>query len=150
MTQTRPDRLPDVWTTRDYPVLAYVTGRLDQDQQMVASEDVATATGMDLDDVGRAALALQRRGLVEIVRTYDGIHGFSKVSGTAYVMTGLHPDGDDLVERLAVALDQAGDRTGDEDKRGRLRRAASALRDGAASVGGQVMAGVITAAITGR
>jgi hypothetical protein len=66
------------------------------------------------------------------------------VSGSAYLLTGLHPDGDDALSRLIDGLRQAADQTADDDERGRLRRAADALGGITRDVG----VGVLTAVIT--
>ena len=70
--------------------------------------------------------------------------GACEVSGAAYLITGLHPDGDDALSDLIAALRQAANEVGDEDERGRLRRAA----DGLAGIGRDVGAGVLTAVLT--
>jgi hypothetical protein len=70
---------------------------------------------------------------------------FSDVSGDAYLLTGLHPDGNDLADRLIDALQQAAEQVNDPEEKSKLRRAASAIRD----IGTNVIGGVLTAAITG-
>jgi hypothetical protein len=49
------------------------------------------------------------------------------MSGAAYPMTGLHPDTGRDIDDLVESLTQAADRSGDDDDRSRLRRAADAL-----------------------
>ena len=67
------------------------------------------------------------------------------MSGDAYLLTGLHPDGNDLTDRLINALREAADQTDDPNEKTRLRRAASAISE----ITKSVASGVITAAITG-
>lgn len=143
MTSQQP--LPDVWTSRDYPVLREVARRLDDIDEPVPFGDVAAATGLPAEDVQRAATALERRQLVTVSWVMTGDGDFNGISGAAYLLTGLHPDGDDLAVRLVDALRQAADQTADESEGGRLRRAADYLAD----VPRNVLAGVTTAALTG-
>jgi hypothetical protein len=140
-------KLEDVWASRDLPVLVEVTRRKDEGEGLVEGGAVADALGMELRDVQRAMTALSRRGFVtgEGTSATTGLEFVYEVSGSAYLLTGLHPDGDDALSRLIDGLRQAADQTSDEDERGRLRRAADALGSIARDVG----VGVLTAVITG-
>jgi hypothetical protein len=140
------DKEDDVWTTRDFPVLREVVRRFDRGDNTVWGQDVAAALSMSPEDVARSARALRRRGLVEALIPLQGpAVQFSDVSGDAYLYTGLHPDGNDLTERLISALRQAADQVDDPKEKTRLQRAAKALGE----VTKSVASGVITAAITG-
>ena len=141
------DRLEDVWTTRDYPVLREVTRRADAGENTPTIQDVAESVQLPADQVALAARALLRRGLiVEVHEDGGGVWGFGDVAGAAYLMTGLHPDTDDALSALVQLLRDTADQEPDEDERGRLRRAADAL--GGVSRG--VMTGVMTAYLTGQ
>jgi hypothetical protein len=134
--------LPDVWADRDFPVLVEVARRIDGGQSSVRI--IADDLGMEVDDVARAGAALARRGLLAT----EGVDQrpvlfLHDLSGTAYLMTGLHPDGDDAVSRLISALEQAIERTSDEGKRGRLRRLADSFKDAPREVVGAVIASAI-------
>jgi DNA-binding IclR family transcriptional regulator len=132
--------LDDVWAARDYPVLREVTRHIDAGDVHVHQNVIAEALGIEPQEVGRAATALERRGLVTL--THDtGPVRFVEVSGSAYLITGLHPDADDALSRLVQVLQQAATQTSDQDERTRLRRAADALLD----VSRDVMTGVLTA-----
>jgi hypothetical protein len=134
--------LEDVWTTRDYPVLREVTERIDSGQSMVSSDEIAAAIGLSSEDARLAGLALERRGFVDLATaSAAGPVFFQNVDGAAYLVTGLHPDGDDALSGLVQALQQAAEQTGDEDERSRLRKAA----DGLLNVSREVMVGVMTA-----
>ncbi len=140
------DPLPDVWTSRDYPVLREVVRRIDLGDRFLSTQDVADGLGMPIEDVERAGAALTRRGLVRLGNSMAAeIDTFDEVSGAAYLLTGLHPDGDDMVSRLVSALRQAATQAGDEDERSRLRRAADYLGD----LPRNVLGGVLTAVLTG-
>jgi hypothetical protein len=140
-------KLDDVWTTRDLPVLVEVTRRKDAGEGLIEGSVVAEALGMDLVEVQRAMTALNRRGLVagDGTSATTGLEWVHEVSGSAYLVTGLHPDGDDVLSRLIDGLRQAADQVSDEDERGRLRRAADALGGIARDVG----VGVLTAVMKG-
>lgn len=140
------DKLDDVWTTRDWPVLLEVARRIDQGEQFVSPQSVADATGLDLEQVGRASVALQRRGLVETLSSWaeQTDADFSGISGEAYLMTGLHPSGDDALSSLVDALRQAADLEQDPDEKTRLRIAA----DGLLNVSRGIATSVVTAWIT--
>lgn len=139
------DKLPDKWTSRDFPVLVEVVRRVDAGEDFILASDVASTLGMDEGDVEAAGRALRRRGLVvnsgSMAAEFDT---FADVSGEAYLLTGLHPSGDDAVSRLVDALRQAADQVDDPVEKGRLR----ALADHAGSVSRDVLGGVLTAVLT--
>jgi len=138
--------LPDLWTTRDYPVLREIVRRVDQGERKRSATDIAEALGMPIEQVRLAGAALGRRGLVDYQGSLGAaVRDFTNVSGQAYLITGLHPDGDDAISRLVSALRQAAEQTADEDERGRIRKAADYLSD----VPRNVAAGVMTAFLTG-
>ena len=141
------DKLDDVWTSRDYPVLREVTQRIDQGAGLVNTSDIAATLSMTEEASGLALAALERRGLVSELVEAIGVGyplGVCEVSGAAYLLTGLHPDGDEALSSLMSALRQAADSSADEDERGRLRRAADALGGISRDIG----AGVLTAWLT--
>jgi hypothetical protein len=139
------ERLDDVWINRDYPVLREVARRIDAGDVHVHQDVIAEATGLESDEVKRAAAALERRGLVTLTKDLGPVR-FVEVSGAAYLITGLHPDADDALSRLVQVLQQAAERTGDQEERSRLRRAADALL----GVSRDVMTGVLTAYLSDR
>lgn len=142
-----PDKpLDDVWVKRDFPVLVEVTRRIDAGERHVNTSDVAEALGMDRSDVELAGQALERRQLLKTMGTMQRrVLHMTDLSGEAYLLTGLHPDGNDALEQLISALRQAADHTSDPEEKGRLRKAASVLGD----LVGDVGAGVMTAYLTG-
>ena len=66
------ERLEDVWISRDYPVLREVTLRIDAGDRPTLDE-VRAALGFDTVTMVRATRALDRRHLVDGVRTAE--HG---------------------------------------------------------------------------
>ena len=138
------DKLDDVWASRDYPVLREITSRLDQGDRSVLPHHLAAATGLPEEQVQLALSALERRHFIEGSHANDKIMSVREISATAYLITGLHPDGDDALSGLISALRQAADETNDEAERGRLRKAADAL----AVVGRDLGVGLMTAVIS--
>jgi len=140
------DTLGDVWVSRDYPVLREVTRLIDQGAGLVNTSDIAATLRMTEEASGLALAALERRGLVSGLVEVDVGYplGVCQVSGAAYLLTGLHPDGDDALSSLMSVLRQAADSSADDDERGRLRRAADAL----GSISRDIGAGVFTAWLT--
>jgi hypothetical protein len=136
---------PDVWTTRDFPVLREVVQRFDRGDNAVWGQDVAAALSMSPEDVHRSGRALKRRGLVEALIPLKGpAVQFANVSGEAYLLTGLHPNGDDAVSQLVSALRQAADQVADPEEKSKLRK----LADGVGGVSRDVLANVLAAVIT--
>jgi hypothetical protein len=138
------DMLSDKWANRDFPVLVEVTRRIDQGESIVDVQTVADALGMTVEDVGLAGAALTRRRLVE-TRGADqaAVLFFHAVAGDAYLLTGLHPDGDDAVSQLVSALMQAAEQNPDPVEKSKLR----GLADAAGGVSRSVLSGVLTAVI---
>lgn len=138
----RPER-PDLWATRDLPVLEEVTWRIDQDED-TSPESIADAIGLEYEDVNRSLRALERRGLIEADHMLAGIVGVNTVAGEAYKLTGLHPDGDNAVSQLIDALRQAADQVDDPEEKSRLRT----LADGVGGISRDVATNVLTAFLT--
>lgn len=140
------EKLPDVWAARDFPVLVAAAQRFDEGEPVVRVSHLVADTSLAVEDVARACRALDRRGLVEMQeRSGGGPVARRNLSGDAYFLTGLHPDGDDAVSQLVSALRQAADHTSDPAEKGKLRT----LADNAGAVSRDVLAGVLTAVITG-
>jgi hypothetical protein len=139
------DKLSDVWASRDFPVLREVTRLIDSGESHAPRlEQLSAATGLERAQVALAIAALGRRDYVKPTKTMVGIIGVSSVSGSAYLLTGLHPDGDSAVSQLVSALHQAADEVEDADEKSRLRK----LADGVGGVSREVLAGVLTTVIT--
>jgi hypothetical protein len=121
--------------------------RRPDESALVNTSEIATTLKMSEEASGLALAALERRGFVTDLVEAMGVGyplGVCEVSGAAYLVTGLHPDGDDALSSLISALRQAADASADEDERGRLRRAADALGGISRDIG----AGVLTAWLT--
>jgi hypothetical protein len=139
------ERLDDLWSPRDYPVLREAVRLIDRGARNVKAETLAEATGLPEEEVKRAVSALARRGLVDPWNAAPGPIGIRDVSGEAYLITGLHPDGSDVIEQLVSVIRQASDRADSDEERTRLQRAASALADAS----GKILTGAATVWLTG-
>lgn len=140
------EKLEDVWASRDFPVLREITRLIDSGEEFPHKAQLAKATGLSADEVRLAAWALRRRGLIDF-NPYAGgdFSVITDLAGQAYLLTGLHPDGDDLVSQLVSALRQAAEQAVDPEEKGRLRT----LADNAGAISRNVLSGVLTAVVTG-
>lgn len=137
--------LDDVWASRDFPVLVEVTRRIDAGARAVMIDEVAETLGWEPAMVAKAGAALKRRHLIEAGGAWQSpVAYFTNVSEEAYLLTGLHPDGDDAITNLVSALRQAANQVDDPDEKTRLRR----LADGFLGISKNVASGVLTAFIT--
>lgn len=138
--------LEDVWATRDLPVLVEATRLVDRGGVVVDVDGLVRGLdGIDTPDVIRALRALERRGLVQVFWTSTpGESTVTNVAGEAYVLTGLHPNGDDAASRLVDAIRQAAELVDSPEEKSRLKR----LGDSAAAVGRGVLGDVLAAVIT--
>jgi len=139
--------LNDVWTERDFPVLVAVTRRIDSGETTPRVEDVSADIGMSTDDVQLAGAALARRGLVETMGAMQAqVLRFKNLSGQAYLLTGLPPDGEAAIDRLADAVRQAIEQTNDPDEKRSLHRFKDSLIDIPANIASAIMVAVATGA----
>lgn len=115
---------------------------------MVRADHAAEAVGLPLEDVVRAARALKARGFVEALdlTAEDTVPWFVRLRGEGYVLSGLHPSGDDAVRDLVALLRQAADQVEDPEERSRLR----ALADGAIGIGRNTLGAVLTTWLTAQ
>lgn len=126
-------------------MLREVVRRIDADEQFVMISNVRESLSMTEDDVAAAGRALKRRGLITVSGSMAAVsETFDDVSGDAYLLTGLHPDGDAAVSRLVAALRQAANQVDDPDEKRRLRK----LADEALGISRNVLGGVLTALAT--
>lgn len=113
---------------RDDQVLRYLadyreSGRLGHP----TDENVAQATGLDVEVVRAAARSLQGEGLVETHRRSVGQISFGKLAPGMNARTGLWPRPEEAVERLLAALEEAIRGASSEEQRTRLKRVREAV-----------------------
>jgi hypothetical protein len=105
---TAPDRpLPDVWFTRDLPVLRSIARLVDAPEHGGAPYlgQVVPASGLAKADVVAAARALVATGYVEALTNYAGdIVRFTGISAEARRLAGLWPTPQGEWERLLEQL----------------------------------------------
>ncbi|WP_369134215.1 hypothetical protein [Modestobacter sp. I12A-02662] len=131
---TVPEPLPDVWFTRDLPVLRAIVRLVDEPATGSAPYlgAVVPASGLPKPQVVSAAKALVDAGLVEALTNYAGeIVRFTAVSGEARRLAGLWPTPQGEWDRLLEQLQARATRALSETERTRWR----ALADAAAAIG---------------
>lgn len=109
-------------------------------------EQIAAMSGLSVEDVGRALSRLDGEYLGVRKSMGPGPRRWraDQIYGDARRAVGQWPADDSWGDQLAAALEKAAEAEPDPAKKGKLRKAAEAV----GSVGGQVMAGVITTYIT--
>ncbi len=122
-----------------------VARRIDSGESAPRVEDVAEALALPVEEVRLAGAALKRRGLVDAFGVAEQpVLQFRDLSGEAYLLTGLHPSGDDAVSELVALLRQAADQVDDPQEKTRLR----AFADAAGGISRTVLGGVLTTLAT--
>jgi len=135
------DKLPDVWTWRDYPVLLAIAREVDTGG-WIGAHELSTQTGLSIDDCCNAVRALEVNGYVLDPSYSSGPDAsVGKISGKAYAEVGLHPDVASATAALIKVLEDAAERTPDPAEKSQLRAAALAV----GNVGGQFLANVLAA-----
>lgn len=144
---------PDIWNSRDLPVLREITRRLAANPaESVHAHEVAHELDLDVHDTRAAVVNLVRGGHVleppNSSRRSSARRGDAVVDITdqALYVTGVWPTPETALERMIAALESIAENTDDEDTRTRARR----LLDGLASGGRTIGLSVATAAITGQ
>lgn len=145
--------LPDTWSNRDLPVLRQIVRMVDHDPIVGGPlGDIATETGLDVDDVYRAAKALEYDGLIRLTEyaSPPQFHRADRVTGDARRLAGQWPTPETGLDRIIAALDAIAANTDDEDTRTKARKFADFLRTSAATVGLSVATAVITGQLPGQ
>lgn len=130
-----PDRpLPDVWFTRDLPVLRAIARLVDEPEHggNPYLGQVVPASGMPKPEVAAAARALADAGYVQVLTTYSGeIVRFTGISAEARRLAGLWPTPQGEWDRLLEQLTSRAENAATDVERARWR----AFADAAAAVG---------------
>lgn len=138
-------KLDDVWNTRDYPLLMAIMKHVDAVGIPLQSYELET--NLDKEDQHRALRALEAQGLLTASYRGGTPDGVRSITGKAYTLTGLHPDGDDVRERLVSLLEQLADKTADVEEASRIKQAAKQVglfsRDTAAGFVSAVASGML-------
>jgi hypothetical protein len=115
-------KLDDVWFTRDYPMLLAIMKHVDTVGTPLQSYELEI--DLDDEDQRRALRALQSQGLITASYRGDWPDGVESVSGRAYELTGLHPDGNEARERLVSVLEQLAEKTDDKEEASKIAKVA--------------------------
>lgn len=138
-------KLDDVWNTRDYPLLMAIMKHVDAVGIPLQSYELET--DLAKEDQHRALRALEAQGLLTASYRGGTPDGVRSITGKAYTLTGLHPDGDDVRERLVSLLEQLADKTADVEEASRIKQAAKQVglfsRDTAAGFVSAVASGML-------
>lgn len=139
-------KLDDVWTNRDYPMLVAIMKHVDSVGTPLQSYDLET--DLDDEDQRRALRALETQGLITASYRGDWPDGVATVTGRAYELTGLHPNGEDLRERLVSVLEQLAENTDDKEEASQITKVAKQFgtlsRDTAAGFFSAIASGAIS------
>lgn len=140
--------MENTWADRDLPVLDAIVKYLDDVAGASFPElsDIAELTNLDVIEVGKAALALESDGLVELIKAGGG-HGnwgVRLVSGQARRLVGQWPTAEQFVDEVAQRLQTAADEETDPERQSRLRELASSAGDVARNVFVEVTSAVIS------
>jgi hypothetical protein len=138
--------LPDVWFTRDLPVLRAVARLVDGPEHggNPYLGQVVPASGLPKADVQAAARALADAGYVKVLTTYSGeIVRFTGVSAEARRLAGLWPTPQGEWERLLDQLRTRAANAATDVERGRWQRLADAAADLGEDDGALLMSALI-------
>jgi len=144
-----PERLDDLWSARDYPVLVAVARRLREAPRPLMSHELAEVTGLHHQEVVGALTNLGHRHLDVRDASSEGVRDNYVVGimPAGLEAVGQWPSPDAAADRLVAALNAMIDATADgSPKQSRLK----AARDGLLAAGRDVIVDVAGAAITGR
>ena len=140
--------MKDTWASRDLVVLDAIVSMKEEDMFCIPHlSQVAERCGLDVADVGRAAMAMDGVYLDLQMLATGGDPGpwfVKEIYSSARYAVGQWPTGEALVERLVQGLDEAAEAETDPDRRTRLKSAAAwiggGLRDVAANALGTAIA----------
>jgi hypothetical protein len=145
------DKLHDVWTNRDFPVLREAARVIDRGDGPVTATTLVESTGLTRQEVFSAFDALVPSHLTgEPADTLGGRMDvfFAGITERGRRAVGLWPSGES-VDALVDALRQAEDATDDPEEKSAIRRAAGAVLGVGRDVMTDVMAAVITKQVNG-
>jgi hypothetical protein len=146
--------LNSTWESRDLVVLEAAVKYLDEHagHSLPEGSDLQELTGLSMDDVRRALLALDGvyLGIQMVMDGGTGTHWFVEhVYPNARLAVGQWPTPETLADRLVQALALAADKEPDEEKRGLLKTTASWFSNAGRDVLVDVTAAVINRQIAG-
>lgn len=147
--------MESTWAPRDLPVLTAVVELWEEtfpSTSSIGRLEVVERTGLTNDDVDRAIFALVEAGYIEWVPNRGGDRIYSwrivGVSSSARRLVGQWPSPEELVTQVVRALEAAAENEPDEEKRSKLKVAASSIGSFAKDIVTNVAANLIAGGIT--
>jgi hypothetical protein len=139
----------ETWFSRDLPVLDAVVGFIDREMGLAfpTVQEIADATAIDPGDVARAAGALEGQyvGFQRLMTGGDPAPWFfTKVYPASRVAVGQWPSGESMVDQIVTGLTEASLGETDDEKRSKLRDAASVLGGSARDIAVDVVAAIVS------
>jgi hypothetical protein len=142
--------LPDLWTTRDNPILRHVAWLLEvQEEDWVDAWTVERTSDFTAKDAGRALMRLYRGGYVDgepQAGLADDNVLIVRLTEKGLREVGIWPDPTEKAQAFIDALEKAAEQESDPEQKGRLRQLAKSARSVSEGVLGSVIAAVITKA----
>jgi len=101
--------LPDVWSTRHLPVLREAARIIEFEPMGMTGarfHSISDATGLTVDEIARAARALEDEGLISVVWSMPARAArISGIDGRARRLVGLWPTPETAFDRIVAALE---------------------------------------------
>lgn len=139
----------DTWNDRELPVLEAAVRGVDAGRMHggIRFNDIASQTGLTVEDVYVAARALEDAGFIANAYVSPGTHSrVTSVSGAARERVGSWPSADVGADRLLEAVQRLADSASTDEDRSRLRK----LLDALGGVSRDVLVSVVSASISGQ
>ena len=135
--------MEDTWWSRALPVLDAAV-KLFQTQDFVYVDDLAAATGFEVEDVARALLDM-RYEFVSEVQSMGPMDRWciTGVSPAARRAVGQWPTPENVVDRLAEAFTAAAEHEPDAERRSKLRAVGGFMAETGRALAADVIAKVI-------
>ena len=122
--------MEDTWASRDLPVLDAVVSQVDEllpTGDIPEAIDIGDATGLEIQEVVTALNALHGEYL-ELHKALELSGWFiTSVTPAARRAVGQWPTGENLIERLAIGINQAAEQETDPEQKRRLKAVAREL-----------------------
>ncbi|MCO7238694.1 hypothetical protein [Aeromicrobium sp. CnD17-E] len=125
--------LTDTWHTRDLLVLRAAVRHIDATGEEARVHHLTQATGLDSEQVIRAARALDSAGIVSAVILDGGwggptqVEAIRRLSRQAYELSGAWPGPDSVADRLLATLQDVAEHGSDPVEKAKARKALDAM-----------------------
>jgi hypothetical protein len=145
---TRPEPLPDIWFSRDLPVLREVARRLEEQPDVGFNVvDVADTLQLTFEVAARAGQRLKDDGYLDGMESAEhGVIGFTNLTAKGLREVGQWPSPDTAADRLLAALEAAVEKAPTEEAKSHAKR----ILDGFRSAGRDFLVDVASGVVTGQ